>query len=219
MPEDNIKAEIGGLEQNVAVPNRYRIDTSVVGTFLSVALDKGGSTGEWQWRENEAPIPPDTIIDNVGQAAGTSYPLPLESAGTPVYLPLKLTNVNPARPLMSTSQTVEDKINRYYNDALIQYDDNGTNKQIHLYSPDDGATSLLENLFEYLPGSYAINDASELQQFLQNFETMNNDASLEKRMSHYNQNWEENNQIILDALNNQNGLQMQQILWNVYDFT
>jgi hypothetical protein len=42
---------------------------------------------------------------------------------------------------------------------------------------------------------------------------------LEKRMSHYNLEWEEKNQTILDALQGNNGLEMQQILWNVYDFS
>jgi len=216
MPEDNIKVNIGGLEQNVDIPKRYQIGSSVVGTFLSVDLDKGGSNGEWQWRENEAPIPADTIIDNDNQVAYTEDPLPLELAGTPVYLPLKLTNVNPDRPLMSVRQTVEDKINRYYNDALIQYDDNGTTKQMHLYSPDDVASIVLDN---YVPEAHQFLGSSELEQFLDKYQSMLQDETLEKRMSHYNQNWEENNQTILDALNSQNGLEMQQIIWNVYDFT
>jgi len=218
MPEDNIKAEIGGLEQNVAMPNRYGIGgTTTVGGFLSIQLDKGQNPdAQWAFRENEARIPPDTILDPLSQVAYTENPLPIELAGTPVYLPLKLTNANPDRPTISTSQTVEDKINRYYNDAIIQYDDNGTSKSFHLYAPDDVASLLLDN---YAPPGQTFNDPPELEQFLQKYQTMLQDETLEKRMSHYNQNWEENNQTILDALNNQNGLEMQQILWDVYDFT
>ncbi len=49
MPEDNLKADIDGLEQNVDLPDRYLVSAAVAGAALTVDLNRGSNTtGEWQ---------------------------------------------------------------------------------------------------------------------------------------------------------------------------
>ena len=68
MPEDNIKAIIDGLEQNVDLPDRYLVSAAVAGAALTVDLNKGGNTtGEWQLEPDETPSPLDVVIDNPNQ--------------------------------------------------------------------------------------------------------------------------------------------------------
>ena len=211
MTDLNIEATISNDEPNLPLSvGDYFIEASNWGLPLGIHHYQRGPAGQHLLR-SQPPNLPEVIVQGQG-IIGTNDPL-TASDGPEYSIPLKL------KALDSDYEhwfSIEDKINRYYNDALIQYDDNGTTKQMHLYSPDDVADIVLDN---YVPGTYTFDEPPELEQFLQNYQSMLQDETLEKRMSHYNQNWEENNQIILDALNNQNGLQMQQILWNVYDFT
>ena len=212
MTDVNLEVAISNDEPSVPmVEDKYIVDFSVRGVPLAVShYGARGTPAEYQ-KVSQPTSLPEIFVQNTG-TIGTNDPL-TSSHGPEYSIPLRL------KALDSDFEhlfSIDEKVNQYYNDVSIQYLDNGQQKEIMLYAPDDAASLIINN---YSPGFYSFNTSTELQQFLSDYTQVIAEPTLEKRMSHYNLEWEEKNQTILDALNNTNGLEMQQILWNVYDFS
>ncbi len=208
MVEDNFIANLG---ENVPLPREYLITHLVEGVIISVEINRGNTNYTWQQSGDSTPLP--TLLDTQGQLAYSTQPLDPSHIGQTLHIPLKLVDET---ELIETEQNIVDKVNQYFNEAVLIYVDNGTPEQLTFYGPDESGTTQLNNIANYEPGTHSVLLAN-LTDFVNNYNTLRADPTLPTRMSHYNQDWENIDQIIYDASNN-NDLTFDQVIWNVYNF-
>ncbi len=207
--------------ENITVPlymgesmmGELYIEVSSVGVFLLLGVNIRGPLGYLQSNGESTNLPPVNVYVN-SDVVATDDNIDMSSLGKQWTIPLKETDENSD---FEHQFSLSDKINRFYNKVTLVYDDNGTQEEEEIYTPDESAETLLNNIAPYEAGSIIMTSDDDKEKFKLNYES---DDFLDQklRMSHYNQHWETVNEKVLEILNGQNGKYLQQIIWNVYDW-
>lgn len=206
---DTVAIEIND-QPSVSMDGGFHVDYSVQGIPLSIGHIVSGPPGTYEI----TPVPNMPALFESANLIYSNDPL-TSSHGREYTIPIKLST-----PGTSFSQEFEisDAVNRYFNEVLVVYDNNGTQENFTMYSPDESGETLLENIAPYGNSPITISTPTELAQFKTNYESQDF-ISQKPRMSNYNYDWENKDQTILDSLNGANGLSLTGINWVTYDYT